>query len=85
MNDPEFIKEQLAALKALERAFKKCSDAGLLFMGMDRNLLVWDEQQLEEKREEYGDRALYESHLPMRAAGYKIVKTHGSYEDSGGW
>lgn len=40
MND--FNQKQVNAIKALERAFKKCAEAKLSFQGMDDSLLVLD-------------------------------------------
>lgn len=79
--------EQKKALKILERAFKKCSKAGLQFAGMDGNIFYANEKSINNLPEPtnktpYNEVArVAEEGLP--GGGY--VNHHGTYIDSGGW
>jgi predicted nucleic acid-binding Zn ribbon protein len=80
-------KEQLKAIKSLERAFKKCEEAGIYFYGMDDDLHAISRIEVDESPQttkEYclkgGDRV----HECLNENGI-IVKTHGAYRNSGGF
>ena len=77
--------EQEKALKSLERAFKRCKKTGLVFFGMDGDVIAYDEKSY---REIYNENECgYETQQKL-SNSYKTsytVDTCGAYIDSGGW
>lgn len=73
--------EQRAALRSLERALKKCAEAGLVLQGMDGTLLICDKQALMDNG--YNEDPV----AAMKATDdeTETVQDHGAYLDSGGW
>lgn len=76
MND-----EQRKAIRSLERALKKCADAGISLMGMDSSLFAYDKTELDDAERELG--CLYEAQCACGQG--ETVTDHGAYVDSGGW
>lgn len=73
--------DQAKALASLERAFKKCSKAGVSFVGMDDDICMYDAKELEETQSRSSD-----LHSAQRkCGGGTTVNTHSCYIDSGGW
>lgn len=78
--DGAIVDRQVKALRSLERAFHKCSDLGLTFVGMDTALLAFDSKTLDFVG--WSE----DPHKAMRDLGQGYsVNTHGAYRDSGGW
>ena len=69
------------ALRQLERAFKRCRKAGLVFYGMDDTLIAYNGRELTALMKEHGDQQ--EAHRYVDE--FHDVDTAGAYKDSGGW
>ena len=78
--------EQKKAIKSLERAFKKCSDADLCFMGEDGDLICFDSYEFGKAEEKLElENKLYGPGNILSVINYSvIIKTHNTYMDSGG-
>jgi hypothetical protein len=79
-------KEQLKAIKSLERAFKKCRELKINFYGMDESLHAISKIDANETTVigdcwAKGGDVLHDS---LNESGI-IVKTYGSYRNSGGF
>lgn len=74
--------KQERAIEALEAAFRKAKRAGLVFIGMDDNLHVFDRQSLHNAGYGLSEVGAIEA---MQATGVETVNTAGTYLDSGGW
>jgi hypothetical protein len=78
--------KQLAAIKELENAFKKCRSAKLAFLGMGNNLLAFDAGYIKEALSSPN------SNIPSLQANDPefdnecvTIGHHGTYKDSGGF
>jgi hypothetical protein len=76
---------QEKAIKSLERAFKKCSDCGIVFISNNSDLNGFDydelnecENMLESEHEEFGVGTI------CSLIDYVTVETHRTFIDSGG-
>lgn len=71
--------KQVAALKKLEDAFLECKKAGLVFAGVDSDLLMTVKSQEFERM-----RKSTSTVEAMLDSENHAVTTHGTYMDSGG-
>lgn len=74
--------QQTKAIRSLERALKKCAEAGLLLFGMDDNLLAVTREDYEAAG---GYAQSFEALGALQERGMVTVKDGGAYTDSGGW
>ena len=80
--DFELTVEQERAIKSLERAFKKCKDAGIKFCGMDYSIIYATAKDAAR----IGSINQYGPVASAYQAGYGwTVNDHKTYTDSGGW
>ena len=71
---------QLLTIEGLEFWFNECRRAGLVFVGMDDQILAFDENTLLDAG--YAD----DPHKAMKELRQgEPVRTFGAYKDSGGW
>lgn len=90
----KLTKNQMDAIKKLENAFAVCKKAGLVFYGMDDNLLALTRSN-DLKMNEYmndtegkGSYCLVNAQYEFEELQHEIlthVNTHEVYLDSGGW
>lgn len=77
--------DQIKALKSLERAFRKCKEAGIAFYGMDCALYAISEDKVNTNPRKHGQCNSQDNvHDSLNEYGYD-VNTHGAYSDSGGF
>lgn len=77
---------QKRAIKSLERAFKKCADADLCFMGDGEALLCFDSDEFGEieRTLEYENKIFGCGNIAAESDDYEQIKTHNTFIDSGG-
>ena len=75
-------KKQIAALKSLSKAFKKCKKANLAFQGMDCSLIAFDSDEYDKLTVKY---SIGEQQYIKNGSQGESVITHNTYRDSGGW
>jgi len=76
--------KQIAALKSLANAFKKCKNAGLCFQGMDCSLLAFDKDEYVRLTAGHSKSICEQQYVKNGNQG-ELVNTHDTYMDSGGW
>lgn len=78
--------KQEKAIKSLERAMKRCEDAGICLYGLDDNLIWIDNKAQERIDDSYGHAHNAVSNFANDAEWDEggSVNTHGCYIDSGG-
>lgn len=76
--------KQLAAIKALDSAFKLCKSSGLAFCGIDDGLYCTPDDDA--FRESAAHLSTCEAMLDRMNSHMEFaeIKTHGTYKDSGG-
>lgn len=88
MKPNELTKEQRAAIRSLERAFKKCAIADLSFCGMDDCLHYATNEAIKAEDSGMGYCGCANAQQDMELMDTEVVgpiNTSGSYVDSGGW
>jgi hypothetical protein len=68
-------------LRQLERAFRRCARAGLVFYGMDDGLTAYSGREIRALMKEHDD----PSEAMRHADESHDVDTARAYKDSGGW
>lgn len=78
-DEPTLTVSQWKAVERLEKAFAACVKAGVVFIGMDRDMYCYDAKRFD-KLEGMADP--FSPRWPEQSIK---IDTHGAYKDSGGW